>query len=278
VQTAPPDEFDNSCAVGALNRPAKWCGAACSEDGSTCSTHARSISNLSANAGSCRCLDGQLGGDLADVKITRYIDAVEEHRTLSADGKRYHHGSLRAALLDAAWAIVAEDGAEALSLRACARRAGVSHAAPIHHFGTLTGLAADLAALGYERLGAAMDEAVEPARDLLWAGGIGYVRFAVAHPEHFRMITRVSVSETASPRLRQAAAAALQRLKDGLHEAYRKANGSEPTPSLLAERATLAWSCVHGYAVLWVDGAVAREGLATAERLLHQLRPALVAP
>src|SRR3954447_16214073 len=68
----------------------------------------------------------------------------------------YHHGALRDALLEAAERVLERDGLPGLTLRAVARAAGVSHAAPPHHFGDLTGLLSELAAIGYRRFGAAM--------------------------------------------------------------------------------------------------------------------------
>src|SRR5215468_4979344 len=79
----------------------------------------------------------------------------------------YHHGALREALLMAAEGILERDGMPGLTLRAAAREAGVSHAAPTHHFSDLTGLLSELAAVGFRRFGemllAAADRETEPA-------------------------------------------------------------------------------------------------------------------
>src|SRR3981189_2667873 len=68
----------------------------------------------------------------------------------------YHHGALRDALLKAAETVLERDGLAGLTLRAVAREAGVSHAAPTHHFGDLTGLVSELAAIGFPRFYAPM--------------------------------------------------------------------------------------------------------------------------
>src|SRR5664279_3207219 len=68
----------------------------------------------------------------------------------------YHHGALRDALLQAAERVLERDGLPGLTLRAVAREAGVSHAAPTHHFGDLTGLVSELAAIGFRQFNAAM--------------------------------------------------------------------------------------------------------------------------
>src|SRR3954468_24917195 len=73
----------------------------------------------------------------------------------SEDGP-YHHGALHAALLKAAETVLERDGLAGLTLRAVAREAGVSHAAPAHHFGDLTGLLSELAAIGFRQFNAAM--------------------------------------------------------------------------------------------------------------------------
>lgn len=103
----------------------------------------------------------------------------------------YHHGDLRAALLAAAEAELAERGVEGFSLRSVAKRAGVSHAAPAHHFGDVGGLLTALAAEGFRQFQAALDarEAGAPDdRDRALRAGLGYLDFALARPALFRLI------------------------------------------------------------------------------------------
>ena len=75
---------------------------------------------------------------------------------VGASDTPYHHGALRDALLQAAERVLERDGLAGLTLRAVAREAGVSHAAPTHHFGDLTGLVSELAAIGFRQFNAAM--------------------------------------------------------------------------------------------------------------------------
>src|SRR5437660_8310551 len=77
-------------------------------------------------------------------------------RTRAAAETPYHHGALRDALLQAAERVLERDGLAGLTLRAVAREAGVSHAAPSHHFGDLTGMVSELAAVGFRQFNAAM--------------------------------------------------------------------------------------------------------------------------
>src|SRR5499427_5599515 len=97
----------------------------------------------------------------------------------------YHHGALRDALLDAAERLLEREGLSGLTLRAVAREAGVSHAAPTHHFGDLTGLVSELAAIGFRQFNDAMASSCSPdtpfpARGL--ARAKAYVGYAHAHP------------------------------------------------------------------------------------------------
>jgi AcrR family transcriptional regulator len=194
--------------------------------------------------------------------------------TRKSDG--YHHGDLRAALLQSAEQIIRESGLEGLTLRACARKAGVSHGAPAHHFGSVTGLLTELAADGFERLAEAMDPArVRNANDDLEASGLGYIQFAMKWPEHFRVMWRSELLDQQSARLRLARERAEQILRDALIHA----NENWPRPlseDELAARFEAAWCCVHGYASLWVEGSRKSRSLDEARRMLRVLRPSLV--
>jgi AcrR family transcriptional regulator len=113
--------------------------------------------------------------------------------------KAYHHGNLRAALVTAALKQVADKGLEGFSLRAVARRAGVTEAAPYRHFKDKDELLAAVAAECAERHGASMIAAVAEARaenelERFRATGIAYVTFAVENPEHFRVMNLPGIS------------------------------------------------------------------------------------
>lgn len=108
------------------------------------------------------------------------------------DDRSYHHGDLRAALLVAAEVELTEKGVEAFSLRSVAKRAGVSHAAPAHHFGDARGLLTALAVEGFRRFLATQHareaKAAPDPRAQLVAAGLGYVDFAQDNPALFRLI------------------------------------------------------------------------------------------
>lgn len=103
----------------------------------------------------------------------------------------YHHGDLRAALLAAGEAELAERGVEGFSLRSVAKRAGVSHAAPAHHFGDVGGLLTALAAEGFRRFQATLEAeeaGAADAHDRAIRAGLGYIRFATTRPALFKLI------------------------------------------------------------------------------------------
>ena len=107
-----------------------------------------------------------------------------------SDARPYHHGDLRRALVHAARKIMETEGPLGLSLRAVAREAGVSPAAPYHHFRDKAELLAAVAKEGFEDLGHAMAAArdAEP-EDALTAMGVAYVVFARENPTMYRVMT-----------------------------------------------------------------------------------------
>ena len=167
--------------------------------------------------------------------------------------RAYHHGALKAALLDAADALLDEGGAGAVSLREAARRAGVSATAPYRHFADKEALLAALATRGFEQFGAALDEAARDASDPLAAMGLAYVRFALARPGRFRLMFGPGIDRSRFPELQAAAARAFERLVAGVEANPRP--GREPDAGRNARTGAIAaWALVHGLAQLFLDG------------------------
>lgn len=168
---------------------------------------------------------------------------------------RYHHGDLRRALLDAALELIEAEGVGELSLRAVARRARVSHAAPYHHFADRVALVAAVAEEGFQSLRAAMLTGSRGATDpplQLQETGIGYVRFAVEHPAHFRVMFSAELADaTGHPDLQNAAAAAYAVLVDAVVRCQEAGRVRAGDPQALSRA---AWSLVHGTATLLLDG------------------------
>ena len=157
--------------------------------------------------------------------------------------------------MSAAEEILERDGIQGLTLRATARAAGVSHAAPAGHFGDLTGLLSELAALGYRRFGRAVMEASEAAgedpRARMKAMGRAYVGFARRHPGLFALMYRSERLDSARPALRDAIAEARSALRAA---ASARAPSQPVTPLQTAAQSTALWALVHGFAVLLIDG------------------------
>jgi AcrR family transcriptional regulator len=173
-------------------------------------------------------------------------------RRAAASGAPYHHGALHAALLAAAQGILESQGLEALTLRGAARAAGVSHAAPKNHFGDLTGLRSELAALGFQQFAEALRNA--PSFD---AAGMAYVSFAREHPAMFLLMFRGERLDLGRPALSKAVGEVRQALADAAAASLgldAGAAGEAPLPGAQLVRMVAAWSQVHGFAMLLIDG------------------------
>jgi AcrR family transcriptional regulator len=162
----------------------------------------------------------------------------------SRDARPYHHGDLPRALLEAATQAIAEVGPAAVSLRDLARRTGVSHAAPAHHFGDKAGLLTAVAADGFQRLAATLGQTYQATGSFLEVG-VAYVRFAVTHRAHFEVMFRPELYHTDDPELVQAREQARALLYPPAAEA---ANSPDDVRAAVA-----AWSLVHGLATLWLN-------------------------
>ncbi|MFI2783338.1 TetR/AcrR family transcriptional regulator [Streptomyces sp. ALB3] len=158
--------------------------------------------------------------------------------------RTYHHGDLRRALLTAALDVIAQEGPDALSLRDLARRAGVSHAAPAHHFKDRTGLLTAVAAEGY----ALFADALAAAPDLQ-ERGVAYVRFATRHPAHFQVMFRPELYRADDTALLTARSHATEALRAGVGDLPEAARGEDAGLAGVA-----AWSLAHGFATLLLTG------------------------
>lgn len=168
---------------------------------------------------------------------------------------RYHHGDLRAALLKAGEAELSEKGIEAFSLRGVAKRAGVSHAAPAHHFGDVNGLLSDLAAVGHRRFVAVQQKrqkkAGNDASAQLVAAGLGYIDFAMANPALFDLMFSSKRPDFCRGELAEAATIAFEKLLDDVGR-YR--DGDPCRDEAVMADAMATWAMVHGLAELLNNG------------------------
>ncbi|MCK1704321.1 TetR/AcrR family transcriptional regulator [Bradyrhizobium sp. 146] len=191
----------------------------------------------------------------------------------------YHHGALREALLQAAERVLERDGLAGLTLRAVAREAGVSHAAPTHHFGDLTGLLSELAAVGFRQFNAAMasssDTATTPLEHAL-ARPKAYVAYAQAHPGMYGIMFRTERLDYSRPSLHEAAEASFAGLANAVGMMRQEQIRGDALTLNQGAAIARAWSMVHGFTMLLLDGRL--EGIlgrlpegTTPERLLEAM-------
>ncbi len=184
----------------------------------------------------------------------------------------YHHGDLRAALLDAVAGILRDEGIGGVSLREAARRAHVSHGAPAHHFQNKAGLLTAFAAQGYERLGGAVEETILANRPadgaaMLEAIGQGYVRFAIEHPEQFEIMFRVDMLDPGDAAYTEWSNRAFGLLSETVARCIQE-RGLDPGAA--EPLAVAAWSLVHGLAKLWISGRLGKRTRTRDPRILAE--------
>jgi AcrR family transcriptional regulator len=174
--------------------------------------------------------------------------------TTTTDGRSqgtphpYHHGDLRRALLEAAVESIRETGPAAVSLRDLARRVGVSHAAPAHHFGDKTGLLTAVAAEGYRRLRSEIEVAYSRTGSFADVG-VAYVRFAVNERPYFEVMFRPELYRRDDLELQKA----LTAIDDTVFGAVGSMLGDAPNERVRIS-GMAAWSLVHGLATLLNGG------------------------
>ncbi len=166
----------------------------------------------------------------------------------AAETRPYHHGDLRRALVEAACRLLETEGPGALSLRAVAREAGVSPAAPYHHFKDKSELLDAVAHEGWEKLDAAFERVRGRDTDpphLVRELGVAYVRFAQAHPALYRVMYDCSRDKADMPaHVHENEESAYRRVKETLIAA-----GADPADEVGLELATIAcWCAGHGLA------------------------------
>lgn len=189
---------------------------------------------------------------------------------IEASRGTYHHGNLRATLIESGKELLEAKGAPAFSLRQAARTAGVSQTAPYHHFTDKDGLLDAIAADGFQRLGAELEAAaVGGIRPMVLA----FLRFARANPQMFRLMF------AAQPPARQRPAdlaAAFARCWTACMAATRQELGDNDDNSTRARQSNLAvWSGMYGLARMLEDGtaaAIALDDAAAADSVVQILQ------
>jgi AcrR family transcriptional regulator len=193
--------------------------------------------------------------------------------------KPYHHGELREALVEAGRKLLEERGLRGFTLRECARRASVSHAAPAHHFASLDDLLAEIATRGFHDLTAAMEAEARRASDeaaaRLVGHCVGYMAFAAAHPVLFQLMFNRESNRFETPALAAAAKAAYH-----LHVAAVAAVIPKASAEVKERMVDFAWASVHGFITLVLEGQLGDEdssralkarGLATVAAMVETI-------
>jgi AcrR family transcriptional regulator len=188
---------------------------------------------------------------------------VQRKRTPRSPTRRdsYHHGDLKRALTSAALSLVAEKGPKGFTLTEAARRAGVSAAAPYRHFTDKAELLATVAEQGFRELhadlAAAADVTSEPKARVIELGRV-YVRWAIAHPDHYQVMFGAENIKADHPSLAVAAEQAFGDLLDAITRCQEAGivEGQDPR-----DIAAPLWSLVHGVASLAIGGELRAVGI-----------------
>jgi AcrR family transcriptional regulator len=170
----------------------------------------------------------------------------------AAPRRTYHHGDLRAALIRAALALIADHGVKGFALSDAARLAGVSVAAPYRHFKDKEALLAEIAAEGFtmfrDALALASQNSQGDKLEALEEMGVAYVAFALQHSSHFKVMWEGGISKEKYAVVRQPADQAFVLLQQGVLDLLPKAK-----PDRQQALVSAAWSLVHGYATLTLE-------------------------
>lgn len=193
-----------------------------------------------------------------DVQILyEYLSSVKIKENWMTKNDSYHHGSLRASLIKTGLELVAEKGVSAFTLRGVAKRAGVSTAAPYHHFKSKADLLEAMVAQGWalmrDRFQIALEKEEIPIAKLA-AIGVEYVTFAVEHTAYFRVMSRPDIycnGETDTDT--GAGLEVFEMLNTAVKNCYPEKDGDGP---FIQGRVLEAWVRVHGFATLWIDGPI----------------------
>jgi AcrR family transcriptional regulator len=165
----------------------------------------------------------------------------------------YHHGDLKAALVDHAILILRKEGMDGLTLRRVAKAAGVSVAAPYRHFADRRALMAAIAERGFGQLQEAMFAAMQQGgRGGLKGVATAYIRFAHDHPAEYRVMFGPEIADTSDlPALRETSRSVLGFVAAGMAQLQQAGLIGPGEPSLMA---VVTWAQLHGLAMLSLDG------------------------
>lgn len=189
----------------------------------------------------------------------------------------YHHGHLRAALIKAALKLISKKGVKGLTLREIAKQAKVSHTAPYRHFKDKEDLLTAVAVEGFEMLVKQTRKRFESLEDhpliRFRESGLSYIDFALEHPSHFRVMFGLGDNRKETPSdLKQASDESFRILLDAIRECQEKKYVKPGDPM---ELALSAWSIVHGYAMICLEGYLEKLDFSDEKRLKEMITESL---
>ncbi|MDA3900547.1 MAG: TetR/AcrR family transcriptional regulator [Spirochaetes bacterium] len=176
----------------------------------------------------------------------------------------YHHGDLKETLINQSLSIIDKEGLGGLTLRKAARLAGVSHAAPAHHFGDMKGLLAAIATNGFVLLTTQMVNSIDQLKEnnplyKFKTIGLAYIEFALKNPSFLKIMYHSELSDKKSyPELMRESKKPFQLLKNIIMECQKEKLIKDGN---LDESALFAWSTVHGFSNLAVNDQLKSKGL-----------------
>ena len=194
------------------------------------------------------------------------------------DKGSYHHGNLADSLLDSVDEIATQFGLEAVTLRACAKKIGVSPSSAFRHYtdkrDLMTAFATRALLQLSNKLSSATTKAHKDKGDALMAVGLAYIAFAIDKPAFFRAMWNEETLYTNSDNYIAASDQLSKHLKGGFADTI-----ADTDPDSLSAEELLAWSSVHGLANLFVDGPIGKgqnrkQKLALASQMLEAIKPA----
>ena len=190
---------------------------------------------------------------------------------MTAAERAYHHGDLRRALIKTAIKVIQRDGLAALSLRELARQVGVSHAAPVHHFGDKAGLLTAIATNGFLMLAHELRRTYARTGSFLEVG-VAYVRFAMRHRAYFEVMYRPELYHADDPALEAARGQTREVLYGPLADLPDMGQADRRNAGLAA------WSLVHGLATLLLTGNLPPDAANNPEALARSVAQYLFPP
>lgn len=180
------------------------------------------------------------------------MDDVNMKHPNKREKRAYHHGDLKHALLSAARRILDREGVDAVTVRAVAREADVAHSAPANHFKDRSAMLTELALGVFEELATEIDNALGAGggnvEERLRRFGSALIRYALRHPNCYRLLWRRDSLDNNDLRLDESGGAIYERLRNVLED------GTPTKRASLDSAIIAAWSMVHGYVSLRLDG------------------------